>query len=173
MISFFLLEHYIIVRMIFQFLIVALVWLGIMLILQRINFQETNGRKTEIRGETKEIRAKQIEYHNVACYKTFEFFIKIAIAVLGGIAYLSIQNHEDFSGLAEVLMYSGAWLLFLTSLVLSAVLVIHQKSKIERWKRRYVWYQALMWEEFWLIQGMLLLAVGLLCYVLPAIMRVR
>ncbi len=154
----------IVVWIVVQVLLVSAGWVAIMLALRAWNFAPSGGRNDVPRDGTAEITAKQIEYHNNAAYRIFEFFLKIALALLGGVAYLS---QAPTSANSVLLVRAGAWLLLLSAAVFSLGIVVHQKSKIERWPRRYNWYQPLTWFELWLIQGMLLVAVGFMVWFVP------
>lgn len=145
-----------------QSVLVTLLWISAVLFLRRQNFCPNGQRRNAPRGATEDIRARQIEYQNSAAYRAFEFFLKVTLGILGGIALLVGQQPAAFSGHRVLLVKSGAWLLFLASVVFSAVVFAHQKSKIERWPRPYTWYQSLLWVEYWFIQGMLLVSVGTL-----------
>ncbi len=108
-----------------QILIVTALWLVAVLILRRNNFLPSGERRTELRGASDDIRARQIEYQNTASYRAFEFFLKVSLAILGGIAFLSVQADSIAHDKIKVLIVSGAWLLLLAAVVFSAVVFIH------------------------------------------------
>ena len=136
-----------------------------MVALRDSNFHASGTRKTPAPDGSQEVLVKQIEYHNNAVYRIFEFFEKIALALLGGLAYLS--QAPQMSPRTLVLVRAGGWLLLLSSALLSIGIFSHQKSKIRRWPRRFRWHEPLIWFELWLVQGMLLVAVGYLAWLLP------
>jgi hypothetical protein len=146
--------------------VVTAIWFFGLALLRRSNFEKDGQRKTPLGAKDDDEALKRLEYHNKACYGAFEFFLKIALAVLAGIAYVAMQPSPRVET-AKALMKSGAWLLVLAAGVFSMLIFIHQKSKIQRWPRRFTLLASLLWVEYWLIQGMLLVAVGMLEWVLP------
>jgi hypothetical protein len=156
-------------EVVLQVVLVTGGWIGSVRILRALNFSKDGTRRTEARGENPDVRARQIQYHNEAAYRAFEFFLKISLAILAGIAAaaLTIGEKPAVADTFKTLALAGACLLLLAATVFSVVIFAHQKSKIERWPRPYTWYQSLLWVEYWFIQGMLLVSVVMLRWFVP------
>jgi hypothetical protein len=95
---------WIVVWVVLQALLVTAAWLTAVLILRSLNFRPNGERRTEPRGATEEIRARQVEYNNNATYRAFEFFLKITLAILGGAAALTVQQASVPSHTVRVLI---------------------------------------------------------------------
>src|SRR4051812_26460708 len=97
-----------------QIVVVTLAWLSALAIVRCENFEKSGARKGPKRDATDDTLIKQIEYHNKASYGAFEFFLKIALAVMAGMAYVAIQPTARTDA-ASALMKSGAYLMLLAA----------------------------------------------------------
>jgi len=123
------------------------VWLGVIVWLRSRNFNPDGSRKTN-RTLTDELRSKEIEYHNLATYRALEFYVKVLLAVLGGIAYIALAKSLSDKN-ARLLIDAAGWIVAFVSFLFCMMSLIHQKAKIERWKIRYRFFSPLMWNETW------------------------
>lgn len=76
----------------------------------------------------------QLQYHNEKIYHNFEFFIKVTLAISGGLAYLAVNK---ISGNAEIVSYMvrlGAIFELLVGIVASLAISFHVKSRIKRYE---------------------------------------
>lgn len=145
---------------------IALVcWLLAMAWLRQKNFtSDTSRRDGNKRELTPELRSKEIEYHNVASYRALEFYVKVMLALLGGIGYLALTRdfRDDTTRLLATL---GGSIVVLVSFLFCMMSLAHQKSKIERWQWRPRLLSPLIWNETWFFVLATVLA-SLICGVL-------
>lgn len=145
----------------------ALAWLLAMLALRELNFKKDGTRKGTAKGCEKS--TEQIAYHNTAIYRDFEFFFKVTLAILGGIALLATQTAQPKTAVVLLLVKAAGLLQIVAAAIFSLFVVIHQKSKIERWSTRYSWWEPLLWQECWIVAGMIAFAVAMQTAMLPAL----
>jgi hypothetical protein len=140
-------------------------WLLIMGWLRQINFTSETSRRGDNKCElTPELRSKEIEYHNLASYRALEFYVKVMLALLGGIGYLALtKNFRDNT--TRLLAELGGGIVVLVSFLFCIMSLAHQKSKIERWQRRPGLLSPLVWNETWFFVLAIVLA-SLVCGVL-------
>jgi len=136
--------------MILPGLISAAVFLAMMHVLNKKNFNADGTRKHNWRELTPDLLGKQIEYHNNATYKAFEFYMKILLALMGGIAFLAIQKPDNII-ILHLLLSTGGRLIYPLTIIFCVLIFVHQKSKIERWNKGFRWYYPLFWNECWFI----------------------
>jgi hypothetical protein len=138
---------------------VALIWVLVCLVLRASNFAPDGSRRhNKHKTEDDRRRSEVIEYHNNAIYRAFEFYIKITLAVFGGMAYVVTSDKVSAKNVVHTLLDAGSWLLLASAIVFSLVVAMHQKSKIERWGKPYAWWEPLLWIEFTLITAMVTVA---------------
>lgn len=151
-------------------LLYALIFAGLwslgMLGLRRANFNSHGERVREIRGKD-ELRSKELEYHNLAIYRDFEFFFKATLAMAGGIVFIATQPSVGVLAVSRTLLQLCGWLQVVTGLLFGTFVFFHQKSKIERWDTGYAWWQPWTWQECWMSVSMLTLSFVLAHVVLP------
>lgn len=148
---------------------VALVWVLVCLILRASNFAK-DGKRHQTRHEKDDKRRSEvIEYHNNAIYRAFEFYIKITLAMLGGMAYVVISDGVSARDVAPKLLDVGSLFLIGAALVCSVAIFTHQKSKIERWSTRFAWWEPLLWVEFSFIAAMMSVSIVFRRVVFPAL----
>ncbi len=151
-------------------LISLLAWLFLMLALRRANFREDGTRRKEAPLKGGDKRSDEIQYHNAAIYRDVEFFFKISLAILGGVAYLSIQATPVGHEVVSILLRAAGLLELLAAIIFSMFVVYHQKSKIERWTNRYEWWHPILnWQEYWMIAAMLCVGATFCFAMIPAI----
>ena len=67
---------------------ISLTWLALMLVIRQIEFSydevRSNGNLSD-----------EIKYHNEAIYRDFEYFFKVTLAIVGGIAYVASRESVD------------------------------------------------------------------------------
>jgi hypothetical protein len=76
----------------------------------------------------------QLQYHNERIYHNFEFFIKITLAIAGGLAYLSVNKITGNAELVSYVVKLGAIFELLAGLVSSTAIYFHVKSKLKRYE---------------------------------------
>ena len=145
-------------------------WVFIMLALRRTNFTPGGSRKTERHEKDETVRTKVIEYHNNATYRAFEFYIKVLLAVFGGIAFVVIQKYP-LSQQTKMLVDAGGWVVAAVTFLFSILIVVHQKSKVERWQSRYRWYEPLLWNECWFVAFAVALSFFTRMTLIPEMMK--
>ena len=138
----------------------AFIWVLVCMALRASNFtKEGRRRHTKHTTEDEKRRSEVIEYHNNGVYRAFEFYIKITLAVFGGMAYVAISDKVSAKGVVHTLLDTGSWLLLAAALVFSFAIFLHQKSKVERWFIRYAWWETLLWIEFPFIAAMMTVSI--------------
>lgn len=147
------------------------IWILCLLWIRSVNFLGTGCRNAPIRGEEAK-RSEEIKYHNEAIYRDFEYFYKSAAAILGGVAYLVVQTQTPaITSHLNILIGYSSTLLLLTSATCSVFLLAHQKSKVERWTRRYSIWSVLAWQETWMIAIIWFLWASYAYGIVPAILK--
>jgi hypothetical protein len=142
-------------------------WVIGMLIVRGSNFTKKGKRRFPARGEEGEVRSSEIKYHNEAIYHDFEFFFKVTLAILGGTAFVVTSTDVRPTNAVSLIIQTGGWLQFLAGLLFSVFVFLHQKSKIERWERRFAWWQPITWQECWMIISMLVISSAFCFIVVP------
>src|SRR5882724_3838609 len=73
-----------------------------------------------------ELLSREIEYHNKATYRTLEFYLKVLLAVLGGVAYL-VLFHSPLKESGRLLLVAAGWIVGLVSALFCIMIFVHQK----------------------------------------------
>jgi len=76
----------------------------------------------------------QLQYHNERIYHNFEFFIKITLAIAGGLACLSVNKITGNALLVSYVVKLGAIFELLAGAVASIAIFFHVKSRIKRYQ---------------------------------------
>jgi uncharacterized membrane protein len=153
---------------------VAIIWILLCLALRHTNFKTTGGREhNKHHEEDDKRRSEVIEYHNHAVYRAFEFYLKITLAVFGGIAYVATSDKSGPKEVVATLIDAGSWLLLAAAFLFSVVIFVHQKSKVERWVTRYKWWEPLLWNEFWFIAVMLTVSIVVRLMLIPTLFKMH
>ncbi|HXJ34698.1 MAG TPA: hypothetical protein VMS22_11760 [Candidatus Eisenbacteria bacterium] len=150
--------------------VIAMLWIGLCLILRHTNFKRTGEPLDRNRNEEK-ARVDVIQYHNHAIYGAFEFYFTVTLSVLGGMAYIALRRDGTHAEASRMFLAAGGWILWGAALVFSSVIFMHQKSKIERWRYPFKYWEPLLWVEFPLIAIMFMIAAGVRWNLLPELVR--
>jgi len=148
---------------IFYFLVAPLLgttilFVIVMVILRSINFNKKGERRNDWRKLTNDLLSAQIEYHNKSVYKAFEFYVKIILAIFGGISLIALTEQDN--GLnTKILIQTGGLMTVGVTILFCVLVIVHQKSKIERWKKSFKWYEVLIWNECWFTNTSITLAI--------------
>jgi hypothetical protein len=145
-----------------------LFFLLIMLLLRKKNFNEKGERISNWRKLTPELLSSQVQYHNESVYKAFEFYIKVTLAIFGaiGIASVSVSENYNPKNVVLIIEYLGYITLGITFLF-GFIYISHQKAKIERWDRRFRWFEPLLWNECWLFSITITIALVVNFLIIP------
>ena len=109
-----------------------------------------NDRKTNWRNLSPELLSSQIEYHNKAIYKAFEFYVKIMLALLGGISFIALTKSDNTTNV-NILIQCGGIITIGVTFLFCVLVIGHQKAKIERWEKRFKCYEIIFWNELWFV----------------------
>ena len=135
------------------------------------NFRPSGSRVFPPLGQEGKIRSEEVQYHNNAIYRDFEFFYKITLAILGGTAYLVSTTKPQSVEIASFLLYAGAVLLLFTGILFSLFIFFHQWSKIERWEKPFTFWTPLSWQETWMVISMITISSVYLFNVTPQLVQ--
>jgi hypothetical protein len=136
------------------FLIPLALWLWVILLFRHWNFYPYGRRRKPLRGPTDSIRSEEIRYHNTAIYRDFEFFYKVTLGIIAGTAVLATGPGRNAPTTTFFLKSAGLLQLF-SGVLFSALVVAHQKSKIERWDDHFQWRELVLWQESWMVVSMI------------------
>ena len=149
----------------FALAIAGVAWEALLLLVRTKNFHPSGDRRLPMRGGDR--CSQEIEYHNLAIYRDFEFFFKVTLAIVAGLAFVATRPAADITQRSAILISLGGWLQLLAGVVFSSFVFFHQKSKVERWQSRYRWWQPLTWQEFWMVATMLVVSLDLHSSIVP------
>jgi len=137
---------------IIPFLVSAILFIFLMLCFKK----KINGRP----NLKDELRSSQIEYHNNAIYKAFEFYIKMMLALLGGISFILLTKQDNSNNEnINILIQCGGIFIFCITLLFCMLVIGHQKAKIERWTKKFKWHEIIWWNELWFVSMSIALAI--------------
>ncbi|MGD2092640.1 MAG: hypothetical protein PVH61_41120 [Candidatus Aminicenantes bacterium] len=146
-------------------LVSLVIWIAILLIIRWFNFKADGERRTKIRS------ASAIEYHNKAIYRDFELFFKFSLTIIGGVVLIAMKSKGIEEKLISFLLNIGGKLQFFASILFSIFVILHQKSKVERWAERYKWWKPLTWQECWMVAAMWLIGVVFAFRLVPELVK--
>ncbi|MCL1967961.1 MAG: hypothetical protein FWF65_00100 [Bacteroidetes bacterium] len=146
MITFFDILYFFII----PFLCTAILFVIVMLSFRWQNFEKSGERKNDWRKLEPDLLSSQIEYHNNAIYKAFEFYIKIMLALLGGISFIALKKPDNTLNV-NVLIQCGGMINLGVTFLFCMLVIGHQKAKIERWKKRFKCHEIIFWNELWFV----------------------
>ena len=91
-------------------------WLVAMCRLRGMNFKSGARKDKDKRklSEHLDLLSQQIEYQNKATYRALEFYLKVLLAVLGGIGYVVLSKNSG-SQSARLLVNAAGWIIVLVS----------------------------------------------------------
>lgn len=87
--------------------------------------------------------------HSERIYKSFEFFVTISLAIVGGLGYVRLELFKGQEHVARQAMFGLGLLALVVSFFISLFVIIHQGSKLRRWKD-VEWEKWPFWLEFWM-----------------------
>ena len=90
------------------------------------------------------------------------------MVILAGIAYVSLQDVESQT-VKSLLLGAGGYLLLVAGTTFSIAILLHQKSKIERWKKPFGFLIPLSWVETWLVASMMGVATTVVKVLVPGL----
>ncbi len=100
------------------------------------------------------------DYHNKSIYKAFEFYIKIALAVLTGLGAITAfllkfkKDGGHFTGEeVENLINAISYLLLIITISFSMIILSHKWSTILRWENSPKFWAFFIWSDFWMIMA--------------------
>jgi hypothetical protein len=123
------------------------------------------GKSREV---SEDVIARSITYHNEAIYKDFTFFVKVTLALMGGVGYLVIHPTKSQAIMLQLLIFAALFQ-FVIGALFSAFIIFHQKSKIERWEKKPSLFSPLVWEECWMVTAMMMISALLTFVFIPAV----
>ncbi len=150
----------------------VLIWVFSCLIIRYHNFQPDGSRKrSKHHAEKDDDRTIFIQAHNSSIYRLFEFYIKISLAIFGGFIYVITREVKtiDIEQINKTVANSIGWLLILIASIFTLMIIFHQKSKIERWRIRFSWWEPIFWIEFPLILLINTVSIAFKVIVIPSI----
>ena len=143
-----------------------------MFALRKANFNEEKTAKRKHKNSDNEVRLNGIKFQNEAIYKLFEFYVKITIALFAGIAALSLKELGE-EEVRIVLLKGVSYLHVVVAVLISIAIVVHQKSKIERWTEWFSLYECLMWVEYWFVISMAIISSGAHFWLIPKLLCIQ
>jgi len=140
--------------------------------LRKANFNRDKTAKRDHKESDNQSRIDGIKYQNDAIYKLFEFYVKITIALFAGVAALSLK--ELGSCEVRLLLLKGvSYLHVVVAILISIAIVVHQKSKIERWKEWFPLFQSVLWVEYWFVISMAVISSGAHFWLIPNLLSIN
>jgi len=147
-----------------------LLWFVPLLLTRRANFTRAGDRRTGVRGGDR--GSQEIEYHNLAIYRDFEFFFKVTLGIIGGVAFITTRADIPSGAVVATLVNAARWLQLLAGVTFSLFIFFHQKSKIERWHQRFTTVKIFTWQESAMVTAMLFVSFCFLLAVAPQLINV-
>jgi hypothetical protein len=146
------------------------VWLWVMFILRKHNFDSSGKRFLNKRNLTPQLLSEQIIYHNNATYRALEFYVKVMLSLIAGVVYLAAfaDCKEQVKG--DVLIYS-VFVALIISALFCLMIFSHQRAKIERWEFGYSFWEPLCWNETWFVVTTVIIYV-IYCNIIVGLVRV-
>src|SRR5437879_8346591 len=97
-------------------------WLFAMYVLCRMNFKNGVRKDRDRRklSDRLDLLSQQIEYQNKATYRALEFYLKVLLAVLGGIGYVVLFKCP-LSKSARLFVDAAGWMVVLVSSLFCAM----------------------------------------------------
>lgn len=147
-------------------------WLISIFLVRNRNFHQDGSRKFPTRSNSTESASKEIEYHNNAIYRDFEFFFKVTLGIIGGMAFIATREKSGSPETVAYLIKTGASLQIVAGFLFSIFIIAHEKSKIERWTVRFSLWDTLTWQECWMVVAIFLISGTVFLSVAPILSRI-
>lgn len=130
----------------------------------------------KLRSQKPELLSEQKQYHNTQIYRDFEFYVKITLAIVAGVAYVLCRDCPGFAHngtVGRVLILAAGGLEALAGILLAHFVFFHQRSKLLRWDPKPKCANAWKWQETWLFASLvaasIAFGVGLAPYLAGAV----
>jgi hypothetical protein len=141
-----------------------------MMLLRQANWLSPSKRRFAARGGEK--RSEELKYHNEAIYRDFEYFFKVTLAILGGIAFVATREKVTAAEVTTLLLSSAGGLQVVAGVIFALFIFFHQKSKIERWDDYFSWWEPVFWQECWMVVSMFAVSAGIGFGAIPGLLTV-
>lgn len=103
-------------------------------------------------------KGNDTEHHSERAYKSFEFFVTVSLAIVAGLGYIRLAKFTPTAApVAREGMVGLGALALVVATVLTLFIIIHQGSKLRRW-RDIEWKKLPFWLELWMCIS--IMAVG-------------
>lgn len=116
-----------------------------------------------------QLRSSELLHHNEAILKIFDLFLKVALAIFGGAAYL-ISSPERLLATKSLLAQSG-WVLLFASVAFALLICTRLRSKVQRFKVAYKFWEPFFWNEPWMVALVVLTGAIYRFFLLPGYLR--
>jgi len=145
-------------------------WLCSMHKLLKANFKDGVRIDSDKRrlSDRPDLLSQQIEYHNKATYRALEFYVKVLLAVLGGVAHVVLfKGPLSDDERLRLFLYAAGWIVLLVTCLFCLMILVHQKSKIERWLFAPKSCDPWLWNETWFFVAGVIIGVSttLACWI--------
>ncbi len=129
---------------------ILFIWFAGLFLFRFESFRADGKRRKKLLGENNEIRADQLKTHSEALYRDVDLFLKVSLAIFGGIAFIAISRSAEIPiEIATRLISMGFNLQLYTAIFSVLFILIHKRSVILRWKYRFMWWEIFLWGETW------------------------
>ncbi|MCH7939074.1 MAG: hypothetical protein IID13_04955 [Candidatus Marinimicrobia bacterium] len=151
-------------------IIALILWWAAMMLLRKANWLSPSKRRFDTRGGNN--RSEEIKYHNEAIYRDFEYFFKVTLAILGGIAFVATRENVTATEISMLLLLSAGGIQVIAGATFALFIFFHQKSKIERWNDYFSWWKPALWQECWMIVSMFAVSAGIGFGAIPELLSI-
>ncbi len=105
----------------------------------------------------------QRQYHNEKIYWNLDLFVKVTLAVAGGLAYLSVHLPDDHLEFVSLMVRAGGAIELFTGLILTFNIGCHYSFKIHKLNPPEYNKQLRWWEraEIYIMSAILVTSVGM------------
>ena len=98
--------------------------------------------------------------HSERIYRVFEFFVTVSLAIVAGLGYLRLESPSHQLAAMKQGMTGLRLLELAVGTTLSLFVIIHQGSKLRRWKD-VEWAKLPLWLELWMCILMMSISTGI------------
>jgi hypothetical protein len=125
-------------------------WVSGLLLVRNEFFLPDGKRRKPLPTENEDHLYESIRAHNDGLYNDVNLFLKISLAIFGGISYLAISDSKlNNIEITLKLARFGFSLQLYTAIFTMIFILIHKRSVIYRWKNRFSWREPWIWGETW------------------------